>query len=159
MSKTLIPIFADQLSNRLSSLAVSSPEESIVLMMEVAEEVGMVPHHRKKLIFLFSAMRHFAKELELQGWTVDYIKLDAPENSGNFTSEMKRAIERHDISQIRVCEPSEYRVLEIVKGWEGKEINLKAANGITTPKIASLPKMTSLCLSLYAFSPMKLLWT
>ena len=117
MSKTLIPIFADQLSHGLSSLAVSSPEESVVLMMEVREEANTVPHHRKKLIFLFSAMRHFAKELEVQGWTVDYVKLDSPENTGSFTDEIKRAIVRHDVSSIRICEPSEYRVLETVKGW------------------------------------------
>ena len=118
MAKTLIPIFADQLSHNLSSLAISNPDDCIILMMEVAEEAGTVPHHRKKLIFLFSVMRHFAKELQAQGWTVDYVKLDDISNAGSFTSEMTRAIERHNISQIRVCEPSEYRVLETVKGWE-----------------------------------------
>ena len=118
MTKTLIPIFADQLSHDLSSLAVSTPEDSVILMMEVKEEAGTVPHHRKKLIFLFSAMRHFAKELEQQGWTVEYIKLDDKNNTGSFTSEMQRATKRHDISQIRICEPSEYRVLKVVKGWE-----------------------------------------
>ena len=120
MSKTLIPIFADQLSQGLSSLAISSPEDSVILMMEVAEEAGMIPHHRKKLIFLFSAMRHFVKELESQGWTVDYVKLNAEDNVGSFTGEMKRALSRYDISQVRVCEPSEYRVLEDVKGWESQ---------------------------------------
>ena len=118
MTKTLIPIFADQLSHGLSSLTISSPEESVVLMMEVAEEAGTVAHHRKKLIFLFSAMRHFAKELKEHGWTVEYIKLDDEDNSGSFTSEIKRAIKHYDISQLRVCEPSEYRVLEIIKGWK-----------------------------------------
>ena len=118
MTKTLIPIFADQLSHGLSSLAISSPEDCVVLMMELKEEAGTVPHHRKKLIFLFSAMRHFAKELKQQGWTVDYIKLDGENNTGSFTTEIKRAMTRHGISQIRVCEPSEYRVLEVVKGWE-----------------------------------------
>ena len=87
-------------------------------MMEVAEESGTVAHHRKKLIFLFSAMRHFAKELEQQGWTVEYITLNDETNTGSFTSEIKRAIKRHDISQLRMCEPSEYRVLNIVKSWE-----------------------------------------
>ena len=118
MTKTLIPVFADQLSHDLSSLAISRPEESVVLMMEVAEEAGTVAHHRKKLTFLFSAMRHFANELEQQGWTVEYITLNDETNTGNFTSEIKRAIKRHDISQLRVCEPSEYRVLNIVKSWE-----------------------------------------
>ena len=120
MSKTLIPIFADQLSLGLAPLAISRAEDSVVLMMEVAEEAGTVPHHRKKLIFLFSAMRHFAEELRQQGWTVEYVKLDDPKNSASFTSEMERAIERHSISQIRLCEPSEYRVLKIVKEWEAK---------------------------------------
>ena len=77
MSKTLIPIFADQLSHALSSLSASNRDESIVLMMEVVAETMTVPHHRKKLIFIFSAMRHFAHELETQGWTVNYIKLDS----------------------------------------------------------------------------------
>jgi len=123
MSKTLIPIFADQLSHGLSSLNVSNAADSIILMMEVAEEANIVPHHRKKMIFLFSAMRHFAKDLQDKGWTVDYIKLDSNENSHSFTDEIERATQRHSISQIRVCEPSEYRVLDIVKTWE-KTFNL-----------------------------------
>jgi len=120
MTKTLIPVFADQLSHDLSSLAISRPVESVVLMMEVAEEARTVAHHRKKLIFLFSAMRHFAKELEQQGWTVEFITLNDETNTGSFTSEIKRAIKRHDISQIRVSEPSEYRVLSMVKSWENE---------------------------------------
>lgn len=123
MSKTLIPIFADQLSHGLSSLAASEPEDSIVLMMEVAHEAEHVPHHRKKLIFLFSAMRHFAKELREAGWTVDYVELTDADNVGDFTGEVKRALNRHDISQIRICEPSVYRVLDMVKSWED-ELNI-----------------------------------
>jgi deoxyribodipyrimidine photolyase-related protein len=118
MSKALIPVFADQLSDNLSSLSLSDREESVVLMMEVKEEAHTVPHHRTKLVFLFSAMRHFAKSLAAAGWTVDYVELTDADNSGNFTDEIKRAMARHNISQIRVCEPSEYRVLETVKGWE-----------------------------------------
>jgi len=137
MTKTLIPIFADQLSHGLSSLAISSPEESVVLMMEVAEEAGTVAHHRKKLIFLFSAMRHFAKELKEHGWTVEYIKLDDEDNSGSFTSEIKRAIKHYDISQLRVCEPSEYRVLEIIKGWKdvlNLPVTMPAKDDLFMPK-------------------------
>lgn len=118
MSKVLIPIFADQLSYNLSSLAISRQDDSVVLMMEVAQEADTVPHHRKKLIFLFSAMRHFARELEAQGWTVDYIKLEDEENRQSFTEEVSRATERYAVSHIRVCEPSEYRVRQAVKEWE-----------------------------------------
>jgi deoxyribodipyrimidine photolyase-related protein len=117
---TLIPIFADQLSLDLPPLQISEPENSVILMMEVRGEAETVPHHRKKLIFLFSAMRHFAEELRGQGWTVDYIKLDDPDNEGTFTKELARAIKRHEPSQIRLCEPSEYRVLEAARTWEAE---------------------------------------
>ncbi len=120
MAKTLIPIFADQLSHNLSSLAVSDKDESIVLMMEVQNEASHIPHHVKKLIFLFSAMRHFAEELREARWTVDYVKLTDDKNKGDFTSELSRALDRHEITQIRVCEPSVYRVMELVKSWEAE---------------------------------------
>lgn len=120
MSRTLVPIFADQLSHNLSALAASDPDEAVILMMEVAEETETVAHHRMKIAFLFSAMRHFAAELREAGWTVDYIQLNAPDNAGTFTDEIKRATARHALAAIRVCEPSEYRVLEMVKGWEAK---------------------------------------
>ena len=71
-------------------------------------------------MFLFSAMRHFAQELREAGWTVDYVQLTDSDNSGDFTGEVKRALTRHDISAIRVCEPSVYRVLELVKSWDAK---------------------------------------
>lgn len=118
MALTLIPIFADQLSLGLSALAYSDLKESVVLMMEVRGEAETVPHHRKKLIFLFSAMRHFADELRAQGWTVDYVELDAENNTGTFKGEVKRALGRHEVTHIRVCEPSEYRVLKDVEDWE-----------------------------------------
>lgn len=120
MSKILIPIFADQLSMNLSSMAISSPDEAIILMMEVGHEAQVVPHHRKKLIFLFSAMRHFAKSLAEAGWTVDYVTLTDADNTGAFGSELTRALRRHDISRIRVTEPSEHRVLEYALGWEAE---------------------------------------
>ena len=120
MSKTLIPIFADQLSLNLSSLMTSEQSETVILMMEVAEETKTVPHHRMKMAFLFSAMRHFANDLKNNGWTVDYVALDDDDNTGSFGGEIKRAIYRHSPEHIRVCEPSEYRVLERVRAWEGE---------------------------------------
>ena len=117
---TLLPVFADQLSHGLASLNAADKGQSVVLMVEVAEEAATVPHHRKKLIFLFSAMRHFAEELKGAGWQVDYVTLDDPDNAGDFTGEIERALTRHDISQISVTEPSEYRVLKLVESWQEK---------------------------------------
>jgi len=118
MTKTLIPIFADQLSHSLTSLSAADKDSAIIVMMEVKGEANHVPHHRTKLVFLFSAMRHFAQELREKGWAVDYVALDDAQNTGDFTGEIKRALTRHSLEKIYVTEPSIFRVLEAVKGWE-----------------------------------------
>ena len=76
------------------------PSQDIVLMAEVMDETKYVRHHVKKIAFLFSAMRHFARELEDLGWRVDYRKLDDADNAGSFTGELARAVARHRPKQI-----------------------------------------------------------
>ena len=114
----LILILGDQLSPNLSSLQAGDPATDRVLMVEVQEEATYVRHHKKKIAFLFSAMRHFAEELRAAGWTVDYVTLDAPENSGSFTGEVERAVKKLSPNKILVTEPGEWRVREAMNGWE-----------------------------------------
>lgn len=114
----LIPILGDQLTPTLPALLEADPSNSIILMMEVMEEASYVPHHPKKIAFILSAMRHFAGELTEAGWTVEYVKLDDPENSGTFTGEVERALQHFDATAIHVTEASEYRVLEAIKAWQ-----------------------------------------
>jgi deoxyribodipyrimidine photolyase-related protein len=114
----LIPVLGDQLSHSLAALADTDPADAIVLMMEVADETGYVRHHPKKIALIFSAMRHFAAELRERGWRVDYVALEAAGNSGSFTGEVARAVERHGASAIRIVEPGEWRVAEMIAGWE-----------------------------------------
>jgi deoxyribodipyrimidine photolyase-related protein len=118
MSKTLRLILGDQLSQSLSSLGDIDRESDIVLMCEVMGEVTYVRHHKKKVAFILSAMRHFADTLCEQGISVDYVTLDDPENSGNFTGEVARAVTRHDASRLIVTAPGEFRVLEDMQNWE-----------------------------------------
>ena len=106
----LVPILGDQLSHNLSSLEGLSPAETRILMMEVWDEATYVKHHKQKIVLIFSAMRHFAAELEDAGWTVDYVKLDAEGNSGSFTGEVARAIEEHSPRLVSVVEAGEWRV-------------------------------------------------
>jgi deoxyribodipyrimidine photolyase-related protein len=110
-------VFADQLSRSLSALDGLDPARDVVLMTEVAAEADAVPHHPKKIAFLFSAMRHFAAALERDGIRVDYVRLDDPASSGSFDGELRRAVERHGPERIVVTEPGEWRVAEIVRGW------------------------------------------
>ena len=58
--RTLIPVLGDQLSIDIAALAGADPATTIVLMMEVADETTYVRHHKKKIAYLFSAMRHHA---------------------------------------------------------------------------------------------------
>lgn len=117
---TLVLVLGDQLSARLSSLDVADADDSVVLMVEVAEETTYVPHHKKKIAFLLSAMRHHALALQQAGWQVDYVRLDDPGNTGSFTGEVARAIKRHRPSRVLVTHPGEWRVLEAMRAWQSE---------------------------------------
>ena len=60
MSGALRFVLGDQLSRDIASLQDLDPARDTVLMVEVMAEATYVPHHPKKIAFLFSAMRHFA---------------------------------------------------------------------------------------------------
>jgi deoxyribodipyrimidine photolyase-related protein len=89
-----------------------------VLIVEVMAEATYVRHHKKKIAFLFSAMRHFAEELRREGLEVVYVKLDDPENSQTFTCEVTRLIGRLKPDRVVVTEPGEWRVLEMMRNWQ-----------------------------------------
>lgn len=114
---TLIPILGDQLTFGIASLQGVPKTDAVVLLMEVHEETKYVRHHKQKIALIFSAMRHFAAALERDGWRVDYVRLDDESNSGSFTGEIRRAVQRHGPSRIRVVEPGEHRVREMMNGW------------------------------------------
>ncbi len=114
----LIAVLGDQLSADLSALDGMTPDRCVLLMMEVADETEYVRHHKAKIAYILSAMRHHAEALRARGWTVDYVKLDDPGNNGSFSGELARAIDRHAPSAIRVTEAGEWRVREMQENWE-----------------------------------------
>jgi deoxyribodipyrimidine photolyase-related protein len=111
-------ILGDQLSRAIASLRDADAARDVVLMAEVADETVYVPHHPKKIAFLFSAMRHFAAELRAEGFTVDYVTLDDPANTGAFGTELARAVSRHRAASVVVTHPGEWRVLDAMQMWE-----------------------------------------
>lgn len=111
-------IIADQLSESIATLDDINIQQDTVFFCEVMEEAKYVKHHPKKIAFLFSAMRHFALELQEKGYKIRYIKLDDASNTGCFTSEIKRAIEQLKPDKIIVTEAGEYRVLEMMQSWQ-----------------------------------------
>lgn len=120
---TLVPVLGDQLSLDLSSLRGRSRADTVILMCEVADETRYVRHHRRKLALILSAMRHHAEALRREGWRVDYVRLDDPDNSGSFTGELTRAATRHRPERVVVTEAGEHRVQAMLESWE-VELNL-----------------------------------
>lgn len=116
--KTLRLVLGDQLSRPLSALRDVDRARDVVLMVEVSEEATYVRHHKQKIVFVLSAMRHFAESLRAEGIEVDYVRLDDDGNTGSFTGELGRALPRHKPDRIVATEPGEYRVLETMQSWE-----------------------------------------
>ncbi len=110
-------VLGDQLTRSLSSLHDLAAGD-VVLMAEVGDEATYVRHHQRKIAFLFSAMRHFANALRTAGIMVDYVRLDDDGNTGSFTGELRRALQRHDVEGVVVTEAAEWRVVQTMAGWE-----------------------------------------
>ncbi len=113
----IVPVLGDQLSAGLASLKAVPRDDAVVLMAEVAEEAGYVPHHKQKLALVFAAMRHFAEDLRTDGWTVDYRRLDDPANLGGLSAEVEAAVARHGAERIVATLASEHRVIALQAGW------------------------------------------
>ena len=120
MTRNLIFVLGDQLTPTLSSLAAGDPAQDRVLMAEIADETTYVPHHKKKIAFLFAAMRHFAEDLRDAGWQVDYVQLGAPDIRANFSDQLATAIAAHAPARIVVTEAAEWRVAQIIAGWAAR---------------------------------------
>lgn len=109
-------ILGDQLSLSVSSLS-DATKEDMILICEVRQEATYVKHHKKKIVFLFSAMRHFAQTLVAEGFNVTYVKYDDTENTGSLCGEATRLTGQNAISEVIVTAPGEYRLLTEMQGW------------------------------------------
>ena len=113
-------ILGDQLSHQIASLRDINIDTDIVLMAEVSAEVTYVKHHKRKIAFLFAAMRHFAEELRRAGTKVIYRRLDDQNNGGSLESELKQVIASRKISKLVLTMPGEYRLMETMRSWQSK---------------------------------------
>lgn len=118
MTRHLRFIFGDQLTRDVSALADLDPYQDVVLMVETAAEASNVGHHQQKIAFVLSAMRHFAQGLRDEGVQVDYVRMDDPENHQDLGRELARAVQRHKPTCVIITEPSEWRVWQMVQGWQ-----------------------------------------
>jgi deoxyribodipyrimidine photolyase-related protein len=116
--RNLILLLGDQLTPTLSSLVAGDPKHDRILMAELHDEASYVRHHKKKIAFIFSAMRHFAEELRTLGWTVDYVTLDDQHNQGSFTAQVAQSVAQLKPKRLIVTDAGEWRVAEMLKSWK-----------------------------------------
>lgn len=119
----LILVLGDQLSLNLASLR-DYKKGDVVLMAEVVAECEYEKHHKKKIAFILSAMRHFKLELEDKGFVVEYVRLEDEGNLGSICGEVKRVLDRGGFEKFVMVEPSEYRLLVQIKKLQ-QELDIK----------------------------------
>ncbi|WP_175650802.1 cryptochrome/photolyase family protein [Pseudomonas sp. Marseille-P9899] len=108
-------VLGDQLSFDLASLRALDPARDVLLMAEVEGEARYVPHHPQKIVLIFSAMRHFAEALREQGWRVQYVRLDAADNSGSIAGELRRWREVFGADEVHLTECGEWRLEQALR--------------------------------------------
>jgi len=99
-----ILVLGDQLNRSVEPLATALPAQTSVLMIESDSLARSLPHHKQKLVLVFSAMRHFARELEDLGFAVDYRKADG------FEEGLRAYVEMNPGVSIEVMEPTDWGV-------------------------------------------------
>lgn len=114
---TLRVLFHDQLSYEMSSLKGCDKKRDLILLAELEDELTNVAHHQKKIVFALSALRHFALDLQKNGYQVLHFKLDDPKNCKGATELVERICKERKIDKIVVTRPGEYRVWDKARQW------------------------------------------
>ncbi|NSW75793.1 MAG: cryptochrome/photolyase family protein, partial [Candidatus Atribacteria bacterium] len=81
--------------------------DTIILMVESEERARLFRYHKKKLVLVFSAMRHYAEELRKNGWAADYVWLA---EGCDFYRALKRHVERYHPEKILVFRPADVSI-------------------------------------------------
>ncbi len=111
--RNLILVLGDQLDANSAAFNDFDSDQDAVWMAEVEEEATHVWCHKQRLVFFFSAMRHFRDELRQKDIEVFYHELshDRRRDSGNsFAEILNQDINRHRPRQLVVVLPGDYRV-------------------------------------------------
>jgi deoxyribodipyrimidine photolyase-related protein len=94
-------VLGDQLHAGQAALASADPADCRVLLVESTSVLAERAYHRQKLVLVWSAMRHFAEELQQAGWRVDHRQADS------FAAAVREWIGEHGIRELRIMEPAD----------------------------------------------------
>ncbi len=108
-------VLADQLDWSNPALAEARPGIDTIVMAEVAEEANYVRHNRHKIVLLFSAMRHFAEDIQARGFSLRYVYLH--EQLPSLAAAAHQALRETGATRLRLCSPGEYRLWSELDEW------------------------------------------
>ena len=111
----LVLILGDQLDHQNPALSEFENGQDLIWMAEVAQESEHVPSSKIRTALFLSAMRHFAKAQRELGRTVQYVRLDDPDNTQTLAGELSRALEVLAPEQVVMTEPGDHRVLTAIE--------------------------------------------
>ncbi|MEL6496568.1 MAG: cryptochrome/photolyase family protein [Cyanobacteria bacterium J06623_7] len=94
-------ILGDRLTQRQLSLENKRDErdKTPVILIESHNYVRQRPYHQQKLVLVWSAMRHFARELQEDGWPVTY------EVAPDFITPLTKWIKAQQIEELQLTTP------------------------------------------------------
>ncbi|MDZ7703236.1 MAG: cryptochrome/photolyase family protein [Trueperaceae bacterium] len=101
-STTHILVLGDQLTRQVGPLADADPNNTSVLMVESLALAHELRHHKQKLVLVFSAMRHFARELAVDGFNVEYKTADS------FADGIEKYLNQYRGVTLAFMQPNDY---------------------------------------------------
>ena len=107
--KRIIYIPFDHLHRKYGALKDADPKSDVIAFIESARMTTGRNWHKERLFFLISSARHFAKSLEDEGFTVEYVKAATTIDGLNTISK------KHKQLPITCAEPSSFRQFDALK--------------------------------------------
>ena len=107
-------ILGDRLTTEQLSLSnnQSNKQQIPVIFIESSEYVKQRPYHRQKLVLVWSAMRHFAAELEADSWQVTY-KIAA-----DFVTPLQDWLATNNITELQITTPCDRPFLNLIQSLD-----------------------------------------
>ncbi len=124
MSKKIILILNDQLNLDSNALKLYQKGD-LILMCENYQDFHQHNHHKKKLVFIFSSMRHFATEIEAKKYDLHYLRMEDKNNSGVLAEEIAKIAQNHNYEELVLEQPSDYETFTNIKSLANKNIKVK----------------------------------
>ena len=98
-------ILGDQLGPDDAALAGANKKGDVLFLVESERGLGKLPYHKKRLVLLLSAQRHFAEERRTAGWTVDEHRLGT---GVTWESALSAHGKKHRPERILLAQPNNY---------------------------------------------------